>query len=141
MCVSVYIGADHLLPLVVWDEASPGFHVRKLEPHEAPIRHVLSRAHVYYAGSHLGCGCGFAYGKTHPHEVADPLEDEQGRASVGRLREYIERELEAADLELYACTTGDERHELRQSTLTVTASLGGATFEFHPGEKLFFRRR
>jgi hypothetical protein len=58
MCLAVYIASSIELQPSSWSEAAPSFY---LEPVQAtdPVCKKFSLAHVYYAGSHEGCGCGF----------------------------------------------------------------------------------
>jgi hypothetical protein len=106
MCMMLYIGSDETLPLVPWDETAPGFYVAELLPDFADVCHQFSVAHVYYSGSHEGCGCGFQLG-----EYPDFEDDEAPakRESLRRLAEYLDQQLVARrKLELFACWAGSE---------------------------------
>jgi hypothetical protein len=63
MCMVVYLAADAPLPLISWDAQAPAFHVKALGSRDDPVRARFSKPHVYYVGSHEGCGCGFGYGQ------------------------------------------------------------------------------
>jgi hypothetical protein len=111
LCIIVYLAADSPLPLVPWDAARPAFHVTELPTERAAVRGQFARPHVYYAGSHEGCGCGFQYGE---YELDDPDADElaeeaQRRESRKRLTDYLTSALTIMpSVELYACWDGDE---------------------------------
>ena len=78
MCMMVYIASDCLLPTSAWDETRPSFHVRELVERDEPVRRQFSKPHVYYVGSHEGCGCGFQYG-----QYAGFEDDAAGLAAAG----------------------------------------------------------
>ena len=63
MCMMIYIASDRPLPLIDWQDEFPAFHVRELREEEMAVRTHFKKPYVYYAGSHEGCGCGFAYGQ------------------------------------------------------------------------------
>ena len=107
MCMVLYVAADAPLPLVPWAADAPAFHVTVLPPRAAAVRAHFSKPHVYYLGSHEGCGCGFGYGWW---DGEDPESSAQGRESVGRLGAYLAAVTQASGpVELYACWSGDER--------------------------------
>lgn len=59
MCYAMYIAADKPLPLLEWDEAHRSFYVREIDAREQGVRVQFTKPNVYYAGSHIKCGCGF----------------------------------------------------------------------------------
>ena len=59
MCYAVYIGTDHPLPTAAWDEMARKVYLTDLTEKDEPVRAWFSKPHLYYAGSHLRCGCGF----------------------------------------------------------------------------------
>jgi hypothetical protein len=75
------------------------------------VRPQFTRPHVYYAGSHEGCGCGFQYGE---YELDDPDAEElvevaRHEESRKRLTDYLQSALQVVPaVELYACWDGDE---------------------------------
>ena len=66
MCVAVYIASPSSLPLVAWREEAPAFYVQEAESND-PVRAHFAWPNVYYAGSHEGCACGFAYNQMPEH--------------------------------------------------------------------------
>ena len=46
MCLVVFAGSSAPVPLVEWTDASPGFNVRTLAPHEEAVRCVLAFPHL-----------------------------------------------------------------------------------------------
>ncbi len=102
----VYIAASQPLDLIPWNDAHPAFYISDLIEFDSSVRDQFSAEHVYYAGSHEGCGCGFQYGE-YPHFDDDerPLK----RASLDAFAAYLSRQLERVDaIELYACWDGDQ---------------------------------
>jgi hypothetical protein len=74
MCTQIYLGADRPLPVTqagpsCWEAAAGGPAFYLVATGEDPgrsaaerrARRQLRHPHVYYVGSHLGCGCGFGY--------------------------------------------------------------------------------
>ena len=106
VCIAVYIAANRPLPTIDWDESHPAFYVATLGKDEEPVRNQFTKPHVYCAGSHEGCGCGFQLGKDRGPK--DP-EQARGRESLGAFSKYLEDALTRVDdLELFACWEGDQ---------------------------------
>ena len=107
MCMAVYIAADQPLTLVPWDEAHPAFYLAGVDQADLPVFSQFTKAHVAYAGSHEGCGCGFQYGE-YP-EFREPDEAVARRASLDQFAAYLAGELaRVGPIELYACWEGDQ---------------------------------
>lgn len=71
-----------------------------------PVRDQFTKPHVYYAGSHEECSCGFQLGKDRSPE--DP-EQARGRESLGAFAKYLQDALTRVDdLELFACWEGEQ---------------------------------
>jgi len=124
----VFIASDFELPTFPWDQARPRFHVTELTEQDEPVRGKFAKPHVYYAGSHEGCGCGFQYGEYEGFEEEADLHDKQ--ASRRQLAEYLAIALQhQAEVELFACWGGDQavmpEHRER---LRVADLLGARTF-------------
>jgi hypothetical protein len=124
----VYLGADRPLPLLAWDEASPAFHVSELGANEVGVRAQFSFQHVYYAGSHECCGCGFQLGEVSELNAAEiPAK----RESLRRLAEYIEAQLASgARVQFFACWSGDEASTPEHRGVVTLADLRGDKFAF-----------
>jgi hypothetical protein len=121
MCLMVYIAAAAPLELVAWDETAPAFHVTARLNREEAVRRQFTPAHVHYAGSHEGCGCGFQLGQYPACSVEDA---EQKRASLTAFAAYLEHEVERVGrVQLWACWDGDQaeppvgRRHLKPSAL------------------------
>ena len=59
MCLAVYVASDSALPESKWNEHAPAFYLEAVPTSEV-VRKQFCYSHVYYAGSHEGCGCGFS---------------------------------------------------------------------------------
>jgi len=106
VCIAVYIAANRPPPTIDWDESQPAFYVATLGKDEEPVRKQFTKPHVYCAGSHERCGCGFQLGKDRGPE--DP-EQVRGRESLGAFSKYLEDALTRVDdLELFACWEGEQ---------------------------------
>jgi hypothetical protein len=114
MCVAVYIASDKPLPLIPFDVGKPAFNVSEIGERSATVKQQFTKPHVYYVGSHTGCGCGFQnhsdmYGTDFG---TDPEEIVAGRESRQRLAEYLRAALATQEsLELFASWEGDEEYE------------------------------
>ena len=109
MCMVLYVAADKQLPLIPWEKESPAFNVRPLDKRGDPVRRQFSKPHVYYVGSHQGCGCGFS---RDGWEESDSAEARAVRESLAGLAEYLREAIQVAgSVEVYACWDGDEASE------------------------------
>jgi len=107
VCMAIYVASDHPLPTKAWDENQPGLFVVEVPDHDE-AREQFSRRHVYYVGSHQGCGCGFSYGRLQGLEE-DPGELAATRASRRGLSDLLTASLaHQVEVEVYACWNGDE---------------------------------
>jgi hypothetical protein len=60
MCTEFYIGSEKEIDLVNWDDQSPGFFTKQYNDKSSQYaQEVLGSKHVYFAGSFMGCSCGF----------------------------------------------------------------------------------
>jgi hypothetical protein len=75
----LYLGSDVPLPTSKWRKESPGFFLSDTEDEIQVARRHFSKHHVYYAGSHEGCGCGFFFGEFDDRRITNsgrtPLAD------------------------------------------------------------------
>jgi hypothetical protein len=143
MCKMVYIAADRPLPLIEWQENNPGFWTGAIQ--EDGVRKQFTKPYVYEAGSHEGCGCGFAYGiwpidDDSPWAEGRRADEEAGRESVRRLSEYLSRAVEEGEVELYACWDGDQEKDPVERATITPADLGGPAFEFKDSQFLIVQK-
>ena len=101
MCLAVYVASSVELDIIQWSERAPGFHLEQAPKRDKVVRQ-FALPHVYYVGSHEGCGCGFI------KEGEEGLELEIRQANyialAGLIREAMAR---GASIELFACWEGD----------------------------------
>jgi hypothetical protein len=62
-CEKVYIASDYPLPLIEHDVNAHLWvgSLDELDEEHGGVRGLFTKHHVYFIGSHLGCGCGFSY--------------------------------------------------------------------------------
>jgi hypothetical protein len=108
MCIVVYLASDYPLPTSAWDPARRCFHVVEVAERDHEVRRQFSKPHVYYTGSHEGCGCGFQYGE-YEEEEEDAAKLAAAQDSRRRLVEFLSVALQhQTTVELFACWNGDE---------------------------------
>ncbi len=69
MCVACYIASNKKIKEIPFNEKAPAFHIEK-EKKVVFHKDIFTLKHIYYIGSHQGCGCGFASHEI-PQEVMD----------------------------------------------------------------------
>jgi hypothetical protein len=110
MCMVVYVASDYPLPTRAWDASCPRFHVTELDERGVPVRGRFTKPRVYYVGSHERCGCGFQFGEYEGFEAEDDLPQKQQSRRL--LAEFLAVALQhQAEVELFACWSGDEGQE------------------------------
>ena len=103
MCLMVYIGSDKPLPLIDWNEDKRAFSVSDLSKYEKNVAVQFQFPHVYNAGSHLGCGCGFL------KEFKEEQALAQANKNYLQLNAYLQKAHEmGAHYQVFACWDGDQ---------------------------------
>lgn len=129
MCLAVYMASDRSLPLVAWNEKAPAFYVANLHTEDTGVRKQFTLPHVYYIGSHEGCGCGFLK----EGEVGEAFE--QCHNNYLHLAEYIRRvQQDGAIIELFSCWEGDQEEEPELLEVVMPMDLEKPEYQFR--EKL-----
>jgi hypothetical protein len=134
--MAVYIASPSRLPLLAWREEQPAFYVEDAKADD-PVRAHFSWPNVYYAGSHEGCGCGFAYDGV-PGEFDDETEQAKRRACVEALRRYVLDATAIGPVQLFACWEGEQGFPEKDRIHAEPAALGGEAFEFEQLRMLEF---
>lgn len=124
MCLAVYLASSNPLPPIAWDKDAPAFYLEPVPEGEA-VHRQFSLPHVYYAGSHEGCGCGFSR-----HGEIDE-EAERRQANYAALARVLRSALSGgAKTELFTCWEGDQ-HKQPETFESVTPSdLESSSFQF-----------
>ena len=131
MCLAVYIASNKQLPLIPWVEKDPSFCVIELAKNENGVKKQFSLEHVYYVGSHEGCGCGFFK----EGEVGEELAKVEG--NYNNLSTYILNAKENnSRIELFSCWEGDQTSKVEMKEKISENSLKEKQFEFK--EKWFY---
>jgi hypothetical protein len=136
MCLAVYIAADQPLPEIDWDEHHPAFYIRRIQPSELSVRKHFTKPHIYSAGAHEGCGCGFSYGLLRLNGIEeDPVALAAGQESVRRLSAYLsEATAKLGPVELYACDSESVETPPELRATIRPGELGGESFCFQVNE-------
>jgi hypothetical protein len=58
MCFALYIAVDTTLPIQLRNDKAPAFYTEGADDYRGSLP-IFSKPHIYYLGSHMGCGCGF----------------------------------------------------------------------------------
>ena len=135
MCYELFLGSDVPLPTSEWRKEAPGFYltdsdrgIRKAERH-------FSKSHVYYAGSHEGCGCGFFFD---PEVDPDGYEDD--RNAVKELVAMINQALRtSASVELLVTWAGHEKRPPTRRLEMKPEDLLAEAFPLEEGDFVTFR--
>ena len=130
MCLAVYLASNKPLPVIAWDEKAPAFYLEAIDEAE-PVRAQFAYAHVYYAGSHEGCGCGFSKDGVADDEFE---QHQQNYVALGRtVRDALDH---GAELQIFTCWEGEQTNE-PQSVLSVSpATLESPEYELQQLELL-----
>ena len=90
MCYAVYIGTDSPLQTSEWDKDDRKYHLKDLTEKDLPVRSNISKPYIYYAGSNLGCGCGFFTNSLlDPNDPEEMQRHEEAQASLKALASLI----------------------------------------------------
>jgi hypothetical protein len=130
MCLAVYLGSDLPVEEIAWNEAKPSFHLKRIKDSD-PVRRQFSGEHVYYAGSHEGCGCGFSK----DGEPTDELEKCQKNynALSSALSSALQR---GARLQVFTCWEGEQGIEPESTRTATPREMVEASYELRQLELL-----
>lgn len=130
MCLSVHVASNSPLPVGVWNPDARAFYL-EVAPNDAPIRQRFSLPFVYFVGTHLGCGCGFAR-----YENDD--ERDKTQANYSALATVIREALTVgSSVEVFTCWEGD--HVIDPELLESVAVSELLQPEFELKERQFLR--
>jgi hypothetical protein len=125
MCLMVYIGSDKPLPLIAWNENNPSFNISDLTKYEKSVAAQFKFPHVYNAGSHQGCGCGFF------KEFKEDEELTQAHDNYHQLNAYLQKAQEmGANNQIFSCWDGDQEAKPEHREEINLNRLIEANFEF-----------
>lgn len=130
MCLAVYLASDKSLPLIAWSQEKPSFYVEELTSAEESVKTQFETPHIYYLGSHEGCGCGFF--KT--GQGWDILGLDQAQDNYAQLASYLKK-AQSPDSrnQIYVCWQGDENTEPEFRKQVDLQQLIEKSFEFKEG--------
>jgi hypothetical protein len=134
-CLAIYLAADGPLSLVEWSDESPGFFVTELTTdNDELVREHFSGAHVYYAGSHTHCSCGFNYGRIPEFERDTDLLARKHH-SLAAFSEYLAQEIgRVGEIELFCCRDGEQSAAPEITRALSPSLLLGERFFFYEKE-------
>ena len=109
MCYAIYVASDSPLDLIPWDLEDRKLNVSKITARDEVIRSRFTKPHVYYVGSHLGCGCGFFYESSLGPEDDEKVVATEVKRSLEELKGYLRESLvRSQELELYVSWEGEK---------------------------------
>ncbi len=130
MCLAVYIAADSDLATVAWQEASPSVYVEEAKDFDRELRNQFSKRHIYYVGSHEGCGCGFRRATSAQRDDTD-VEARRMQASHQELATYLHQHLDrAGTIEMFACWEGDQGKPASDRGVIDPSTIASESFYF-----------
>lgn len=139
MCFMLYLASDVPLPTSEWKKEANGFFLseaKQLGDIPTALRH-FSKPHVYYAGSHEGCGCGFFFGKDD-----DPEEYEKRKDSVRGLVNTIKQVLSSSDsAELLVTWVACENEKPKRRLELTPQELLGKEFPLEEQDFVVFTKK
>jgi hypothetical protein len=113
MCLAVYIASKQNIPAIPWNKEQPAFSiVEAIQRDHSGVDKQFSLSHVYYIGSHEGCGCGFIYDENNPEFLEDSDDLELRKSNVSKLVTLLNKLLSNEDyIELFSCYDGSQGKE------------------------------
>ena len=124
MCLAVYIGSEIELKENAWNKNEPNFYIEAV-PSANNVRKQFSTTHVYYAGSHEGCGCGFF------KEAREPEEFENVQENYKNLALTIKNAVEAGrKIQLFSCWEDDQAKQPEIKVSIGLSEIVNPEFEF-----------
>src|SRR5436309_426807 len=142
MCQRLYIASREPLRPLKKTKHEPYLDVRPLGDVGTRVRLHFRKEfeHVYVAGAHVLCGCGFP---EHPSgELDKPLKiAHEDRLTMRRLHQYLQQNVgKLPRVQLYLCWWGDEDEKPRHERAVRLGELTDPLFRFKRMEILSVRR-
>ena len=132
MCLAVYLASSVEVPAHLRGHRdAPAFYLEPAEPN-AKVRRQFAVPHVYYAGSHTGCGCGFL---GHGEDDEDRVLTHANYVALGQCIRAAQAE--GATIELFSCWEGGQAKNPRFSETRSVGGIEDPAFTF--GEGHFIR--
>lgn len=133
--MTIYLAAEGPLSFVEWQADAPSFYLAELTTeNDDLVRVQFTSSHVYFAGSHSHCGCGFNYGRIAKFE-RDPEEMARKHRSLAAMSEYLAHEIgRVGEIELFACWDGDQAADPEIRRDLTPDTLLGERFFFYEKE-------
>ena len=112
MCYATCVASNSPLDLIPWDLEDRKLNVSEIESRDAVISSKFTKSHVYYAGSHLGCGCGFFCESSLGLGDDEKIVEKEVERSLEELKKYLKESLvKSQELELYVSWEGEKRRD------------------------------
>ena len=140
MCYLLYLGSEQELPLLPgpdWELIKADFPARAprliIEPvaeREAAVANHFNEKYVVYAGSFMGCGCGFNHCVPNDEQYNEQDDDEETMMSLfsrEALCSYITSNKVSS---IYGCWDGDQSNQAEGEIDVTTDILLDRSFEF-----------
>ena len=131
MCHVVYVATDQPLPTSSWDQNDRKVFIEDMKSMDELVRQHFSAPLVYYAGSDLGCGCGFAgnaWEDPDDEEVQSKVRERQTN-SVALARVLHGALAPGGRAQVYMCWNGDEALPAEQTGQIALEDLEALGFQ------------
>src|SRR5213593_2501063 len=130
MCQRLYIASSEPLRRLKKTKHEPYLEVRPLEDGGTRVRRHFREEfeHVYVAGAHVSCGCGFPEHPSHhkPRKIA-----QEDRLTMLRLHQYLLPIVgKRPRVQLYLCWWGDEDEKPQAEREAHLGELTDPSFRF-----------
>ncbi len=124
MCLAVYLASSVPLTEISWNKHKPAFYLTKLGNNET-VSKQFSLPHLYYAGAHTGCGCGFINDGNIGNDLVRCEANYTALVNTVRLAEG-----QNAKLQLFSCWEGDQGKRPEKIVTLRVNQLAEPMFEF-----------
>ena len=141
MCQRLYIASREPLRLLKKTKHEPYLEVRPLDEVGTPVRRHFRKEfeHLYVAGAHAPCGCGFPEHPSGEHQKAAKIAQED-RLTMQCLHQYLRPIVgKRPRVQLYLCWWGDEDEKPEHEREMRLGELSDPLFRFRRLEILSIR--
>jgi hypothetical protein len=131
MCLILFGGANHLLPIIQRNNDNLDFHAIELLPRDKFVKQIIPKLYVRYFGTFEGCGCLFNFGREYPEYENEKEELEAANEMRLKLLNYLA--VNSVEI-LYSCWDGQKYTEHPITREIKIEDIARADFIFQENE-------